>query len=234
MSETDVLRSALQRLLAKVESTSWTEADLVDARNAINRNIDTGDVVHHIPSGEDWLVGRVDGDKLYWLGWPPGGWANLSDCRQIKKVGAEERTKTLMLIAQFSHPLSGWAHATLVKEYYSKAIQDVISERVRQITRKGYDEKHDDEHDRGDLSAGASAYALAAADKLHPMTMGDGHFDARNPPDMWPDNWEFKAGPPRRMLMKSAAMIIAEMEAIDRQEAALAASTLKLKNEGDE
>jgi hypothetical protein len=36
----------------------------------MQHNIDTGDTVHHGPTGEDWLVAFVDGDKLSPLGWP--------------------------------------------------------------------------------------------------------------------------------------------------------------------
>jgi len=52
--------------------------------------IDTGDHVHHGPTGEDWVVKYVRGDKLSWCGWPPGE-ANLADCTLIRKASPEER-----------------------------------------------------------------------------------------------------------------------------------------------
>ena len=52
--------------------------------------IDTGDHVHHGPTGEDWVVKYVRGDKLSWCGWPPGE-ANLADCTLIRKASLEER-----------------------------------------------------------------------------------------------------------------------------------------------
>jgi hypothetical protein len=41
----------------------------------LNRNahIDVCDVVRHVPSGENWVVACIDGDRLYWVGYPFGG-----------------------------------------------------------------------------------------------------------------------------------------------------------------
>lgn len=52
-------------------------------------HIDTGDTVFHRPSREKWLVRRVDGDRLYWFGWPPGS-AALADCLLVEKAVASE------------------------------------------------------------------------------------------------------------------------------------------------
>lgn len=96
------------------------------------------------------------------------------------------------------------------------AARDVIAERRRQWTVEGWTAEHDDEHDAGDLSAAAAAYAMAAADKLHPLSQGDGDY-ASGPPLSWP--WErtwWKPADPRRMLVKAAALILAEIDRIDR------------------
>jgi len=53
-------------------------------------NIDTGDIVHHSPSGEDWVVAFVEGDMLSPLGWPETI-AKVSDCTLIKKATPEDR-----------------------------------------------------------------------------------------------------------------------------------------------
>ncbi len=47
-----------------------------------------GDVVRHIPSGEEWLVAWAEGDRLAWAGWPDGT-AALSDCEVIQRVSDE-------------------------------------------------------------------------------------------------------------------------------------------------
>ena len=50
--------------------------------------IEPGDHVHHHPTGEDWVVRYVKGDRLSWLGWPPGE-AMLADCTLIRKADDE-------------------------------------------------------------------------------------------------------------------------------------------------
>jgi hypothetical protein len=59
-----------------------------------DQTIDTGDTVHHAPSGEDWVVAYVRGDRLAWCGWPEGE-AKLSDCTLIQKAAPEYRQKLL-------------------------------------------------------------------------------------------------------------------------------------------
>ena len=48
-----------------------------------------GDVVRHIPSGEEWIVAWAEGDRLAWTGWPDGT-AALSDCEVILRVSDDE------------------------------------------------------------------------------------------------------------------------------------------------
>jgi len=56
--------------------------------------INTGDVVRHIPTGEKWVVAFVKDGDLSWCGWPEG-WAKISDCILIKKATTDERLKLL-------------------------------------------------------------------------------------------------------------------------------------------
>lgn len=101
-------------------------------------------------------------------------------------------------------------------EAQTDAARDVLAERRRQIEVEGWTPEHDDEHDAGELSSAASAYALAAADELHPLSQGDGDYRSRWP-DMWPWGHEtWKPSDPRRMLVKAGALIIAEIERMDR------------------
>jgi hypothetical protein len=98
----------------------------------------------------------------------------------------------------------------------SAAARDVLAERARCISAEGWTPEHDDEHDAGELAAAAAAYAIAAADALHPLSQGDGGF-ADEPPLMWPWAREWwKPGPPRRMLEKAGQLTLAQMECIDR------------------
>jgi len=77
--------------------------------------IDTGDAVRHGPTGETWLVARVDGDRLAWVGWPPG-WANLADCTLTRKATPVQREKLLRELAAGSHHCAGWASERLAKD----------------------------------------------------------------------------------------------------------------------
>lgn len=102
------------------------------------------------------------------------------------------------------------------RQQEAQAWVDVLSERRRQVEAEGWTAEHDDDHDSGEMAGAASAYALAAADKLHPMSQGDGEFD-KLPPAMWPWDYEWwKPGEPRRMLVKAGALILAEIERLDR------------------
>lgn len=107
----------------------------------------------------------------------------------------------------------------------TQAAADVLAERRRQVEVNGWTPEHDDEHDGGRMAAAGSAYALAAADHLHPLSQGDGCYDTHATPLAWPQDWEFKPADPRRMLVKAGALILAEIERLDR--AALAATEQK-------
>lgn len=99
----------------------------------------------------------------------------------------------------------------------TQAACDVLAERQRQISAEGWTPQHDDEHDSGELAAASCSYALAAADQLHPQSQGDGGFADHMPPTWpWDASWWKPGRDPRRMLEKAGALILAEMERIDR------------------
>lgn len=61
--------------------------------------IDTADTVLHEPTGQTWSVAFVDGDRLFWRGWPEGS-APLSDCKLLKRATAAERHAALVEMAK--------------------------------------------------------------------------------------------------------------------------------------
>lgn len=95
--------------------------------------------------------------------------------------------------------------------HYPKAVEDVVKERMRQIYIEGWSTRHDDEHDPGDLAFAGISYALNAACVLNQEEHNTDW------PKWWPWslNW-WKPTIPRRDLVKAAALIIAEIEKIDR------------------
>ena len=106
---------------------------------------------------------------------------------------------------------------TKLNDHYKEgsAITDVLLERQRQIDKEGFELKHDDEHDAGELAGAGAAYALFAANTLHPYSQGDG-FDGEPPPGWcWDEKW-WKPKTPREDLVRAAALIVAEIERLDR------------------
>lgn len=86
------------------------------------------------------------------------------------------------------------------------ALRDVLNERQRQIAQ-GFTADHDDEHDRGELGYAAACYAMPY---LHRQ-------DADAPPAMWPFETEaWKPQDYRRNLVRAAALLLAEIERLDR------------------
>jgi len=58
-----------------------------------------GDIVYHAPTGEEWVVAYVSGDRLAWCGWPEGE-AALSDCTLVKACTDDEHLRILRDMAR--------------------------------------------------------------------------------------------------------------------------------------
>jgi hypothetical protein len=86
------------------------------------------------------------------------------------------------------------------------AIADVLSERRRQIEVENWTPAHDDEHDYGQMADAAACYALHAAGT--PTE----HYERFWP---WSRSW-WKPKDKRSDLVRAAALIIAEIERLDR------------------
>jgi len=89
----------------------------------------------------------------------------------------------------------------------SAAASDVLAERQRQQKVEGWTAEHDDQYTEGQLSAAAACYAL------HTEPVGNVGDYLRFWP--WPAKW-WKPTDRRRNLVKAAALLIAEIERIDR------------------
>lgn len=96
----------------------------------------------------------------------------------------------------------------------SNAMNDIWRERIRQMNSEGYSPAHDDGHP-GEMAKAGAVYALRAglvvSARSVPLPLG-------GLLAMWP--WEeaaYKPKDPRRDLIRAAALIVAEIERIDRQ-----------------
>lgn len=93
---------------------------------------------------------------------------------------------------------------------------DVLAERHRQVAAENHLPDHDDQYHRGELPLAGAAYAYYASTSLrHSSGMRLKLEDEAPPFWPWSPHW-WKPGLPRRMLVKAAALILAEIERIDR------------------
>ena len=101
--------------------------------------------------------------------------------------------------------------ATLIKAMQQGApvIDEIRAERERQISCEGWTHEHDDRHTDGSLALAGASYARHA--HAHP------HLSEIATPADWP--WEsgwWKPKDRRRDLVRAAALIVAEIERLDR------------------
>ncbi|HAT1683535.1 TPA: ead/Ea22-like family protein [Klebsiella oxytoca] len=100
------------------------------------------------------------------------------------------------------------------------AATDVLAERHRQKAIEGWTPEHDDEHCNGELAIAASCYAIMGARE---QCLSDGEYQQSQKalPYTWP--WDpawWKPKGVRSDLVRAGALVLAEIERIDRQEVA--------------
>ena len=83
--------------------------------------------------------------------------------------------------------------------YMRHVVNAVLKERLRQIEGEGWTPEHDQEHPGGEFAKAAACYAIG-----QPVQ------------NWWPVGWEFKEDDKYRMLIKSGALVLAELERIER------------------
>lgn len=100
-------------------------------------------------------------------------------------------------------------------ESLSAAERDVLAERLRQVSEEGFTPEKDDAYVRGELAQAAACYALGP--KLVPI---DGRCAESARPAWWPwDRTWWKPRGRRADLVRAGALILAEIERLDRAEA---------------
>jgi hypothetical protein len=96
-------------------------------------------------------------------------------------------------------------------------IEEIAAERERQKTVEGWTPEHDDTHKNGEMAVAAACYATVAgwAEGVRESNAILGR------PPFWPfeTSW-WKPTTSRRDLIKAAALIVAEVERLDRAESA--------------
>lgn len=98
-----------------------------------------------------------------------------------------------------------------MSNHTEQVIDEIKAERVRQQSAEGWTEEHDDEHGDGSLATAAQSYiASAVAWMANRVPTGA----------LWSWPWEarwFKPKDARRDLIRASALIVAEIERLDRK-----------------
>lgn len=111
--------------------------------------------------------------------------------------------------------------SSLVTELESRTVTaaaaDVLAERHRQVTAEGWSFKHDDQYKNTELAFAASCYAFHAAAASWDLEDDGIPYDSHPVPKQWPwdPSW-WKPTDARRDLVKAGALILAEIERLDR------------------
>ena len=98
----------------------------------------------------------------------------------------------------------------------SKAAIDVLAERQRQVSAEGWTPEHDDEHACDEIAAFACVYAMPPA--VRDWDASSTGYGATLGQAIAPEGWQPKYGDRRRELVKAGALIVAEIERLDRAE----------------
>ena len=110
---------------------------------------------------------------------------------------------------------AGYAQAKeVVRAGLSSAAVDVLAERHRQISAEGWTPEHDDEHRDGSIAMAAACYAARSGTALNTIEYSAATSFTQK---CWP--WGDSAWKPsarRRNLVKAGALILAEIERLDR------------------
>ncbi|MBV2183250.1 MAG: hypothetical protein KUL88_01730 [Rhizobium sp.] len=97
-------------------------------------------------------------------------------------------------------------------KYNVRAIRDVVLERLRQQIVEGFDAIHDDKYTEGELPAAAACYAEFASYSDDTRKRHAGKWLVGWP---WSADW-WKPKSRRQDLVRAAALIVAEIERLDR------------------
>jgi len=100
-------------------------------------------------------------------------------------------------------------------------LDDIRNERARQVNLEGWTINHDDNHKPGELAMAAACYAAPERVFIARESVGRAYESFTLYQDAWPwaDQW-WKPKDRRYDLVRAAALIVAEIERMDRATAA--------------
>ncbi len=155
---------------------------------------------HHAPVTADEIAQAINVARCKRIGHHTP-WESLSEFDRAGMLAYAEEVLALLL----RRGIGGNAAAA-----------EIIAERRRQVEVEGWKPEHDDQHRLGELSRAAAAYAFSAGCSI---TSGGCFEPWVSAPlvAIWPwHDSQFNPKDPRRDLVRAGALIIAEIERIDR------------------
>ncbi|MGW8423268.1 hypothetical protein [Comamonas sp. HJ-2] len=202
------IESKLRALLA---TATGLPAQAVPVANCYSN--DEGDTWSDCPDDCDFVDGRALGEEFE-LQASIRAWKEVFRVTKVPDETSDDYEVEPVSIRTTAAP-QAQADA---RDALTPAARDVLAERARQVSTEGYDPDHDDEHSDGSLSIAAACYALANLSGARPGALSPSYLAAWVG---WGAGW-FKPSDRRRNLEKACALLLADMERIDR--AAIAAA----------
>lgn len=124
----------------------------------------------------------------------------LEEAQQYAKERDEENQDLMLTVGRLRVE-----REELDSRAVTAAAADVLAERQRQVTAEGWTTERDDGYQNSELADAAACYAIHA------------HNQGFSTPAHWPWSQEWwKQTSPRRDLVKAGALILAEIERLDR------------------
>jgi len=136
----------------------------------------------------------------------------LGDENASYRLGGPKMTPDTKVLHVFPVKVSELLTETL-SLFPARALHDVVQERARQVAVEGRTVAADDKNDSGQMAVAAGYYALASGfPHDRSGNIGDGQLPQHWP---WAAEW-WKPRTARENLVRAGALIIAEIERLDR------------------
>lgn len=157
------------------------------------------------------IVGALRADRDSWAEQAEQRLADWDEMRKERDAALANVDALAVQVLKLGGTISFAHHRTDQAGQVPQAWLDVQAERRRQITAEGWTPEHDDQHSRGQMARAAACYALAGSSAPNDGTA------ALLVSLAWPwDQQWWKPTSARRDLVKAGALVLAEIERLDR------------------
>ncbi|HFH2507271.1 hypothetical protein [Pseudomonas aeruginosa] len=169
------------------------------------------DYVLSLLAQHESIVGELRSDRDSWAEQAEQRLADWDEMRKERDAALANVDALAVQVLKLGGTISFAHHRTDQAGQVPQAWLDVQAERRRQITAEGWTPEHDDEHSHGQMARAAACYALAGSSDPNDGTA------ALLVSLAWPwDQQWWKPSTARRDLVKAGALVLAEIERLDR------------------